>query len=530
VEFLQTIANVVGVLKERERALSGLHMRERALDSISQGITITDESLPEPAIIYTNPAFARMSGYAVSEITGMPSSSFMTSNPPPGLAERLALARAERREVRFDSPAKRKNGSTFLDHVTASPIVNADGDLTNYVSIHEDITEARQRDERLHESQKMEAVGQLTGGIAHDFNNLLTVVRANAEDMREELKDSPLLHRQADMVLQAATRGADLVQQLMAFARKQELEPKVVDINAMLEAFTNLVRRTLQENVRMEVVKDKNIPVVKVDPGRLENAILNLSINARDAMPDGGTITIETGTVTLDAAYEVENPGIRAGKYVLIAVSDTGIGMTKDVMEKAFQPFFTTKEVGQGTGLGLSMVYGFVKQSGGHAKIYSEVGRGTTVKIFLPPTQESLLDDAATEDRAVQTQGSGKILLVEDDDLVRESVESKLLRLGYTVTPVCSAAEAIQMLERNPHFDLVFTDVIMPGAMTGADLTRDVMRRWPGIKVLMTSGYTEASALGKVKMPEGVRLLSKPYSNADLANAFRDVLESVTAV
>ena len=529
VEFLQTLANVVGMLKERERNLTRLSLRDRALSSISQGIVVTDERHAHPMVIYANPALARMTGYSLEELIGLPSKAFLPPNPPPGLAEQLALARAKRREVRFDTQTKRKDGTTFLDHVSASPIVNAEGDLTHYVSIHEDITQARQRDERMHESQRMEAVGQLTGGIAHDFNNLLTVVRANAEDMRDELKDSPLLRRQADMVLQAATRGADLVQQLMAFARKQELEPKVVDLNAMLDSFTKLVGRTLQENVQIDVIKGKDIPPIKVDPGRLENALLNLSINARDAMPEGGTITIETLTATLDQSYAAENPGVRAGRYALIAISDTGTGMTKEVAEKAFQPFFTTKEVGQGTGLGLSMVYGFVRQSGGHAKIYSELGHGTTIKIYLPPTEGAVATES-TSGRTIQVKGSGNVLLVEDDELVRESVYSKLLRLGYIVTPVCSAAEALETLEKNPHFDLVFTDVIMPGSMTGADLTRDVMRRWPGIKVLMTSGYTEASALGKVKMPEGVRLLSKPYSNADLAQAFRDVLEAAPAV
>jgi CheY-like chemotaxis protein len=241
-------------------------------------------------------------------------------------------------------------------------------------------------------------------------------------------------------------------------------------------------------------------------------------------MPDGGKIIIETHVSNLDRDYAAENPGVHPGRYVVVAVTDTGAGMTKDVVEKAFQPFFTTKEVGQGTGLGLSMVYGFVRQSGGHAKIYSEVGHGTTVRIYLPPTDAAVAVEMP-EERTAKASGSGSVLLVEDDDLVRESVESKLLRLGYTVTPVASAADALKTLEKNPYFDLVFTDVIMPGAMTGADLTRDVLRRWPSIKVLMTSGYTEASALGKVNMPPGVRLLSKPYSNADLAQAFREVLD-----
>jgi len=529
VEFLSTLLNLIVAVRERHEALTRLRLRDRALESISQGITISDESSPDTPIIYTNPAFAKMTGYSVAEIIGLKSKHFLASDAPAGILDVISLNRAKRRAARFESRTRRRDGTSFLDSVATSPIFNAEGELTHYVAVHEDMTESHQRDLQLRESQKMEAVGQLTGGIAHDFNNLLTVVKANAEDLKSELGSAPVLERQADMVLQAADRGADLVRQLMAFARKQELEPKLINLNAVLDSFVKLVRRTMPENIIIDVVQHQNLPQVRVDPSRLENAALNLIINARDAMHDGGRIVIETGVSTLDQDYIKLNPGIRTGEYVLVSVSDTGDGMTKAVLEKAFQPFFTTKEIGRGTGLGLSMVYGFVKQSGGHAKLYSEVGHGTTVKIYLPPASSGV-EDAGEDAQSVggtQHRGSGRILLVEDDELVRESVCAKLERLGYRITAVESAAAAIAALEEDAAYNLVFTDVIMPGAMSGADLAREVRYRWPTIALLMTSGYTEASALGKVKMPEGVRLLSKPYSNADLVDSLETAMARV---
>lgn len=385
----------------------------------------------------------------------------------------------------------------------------------------------RQRERQYSQAQKMEAVGQLTGGIAHDFNNLLTVIHANAEDLIDELKAAPLLARQADMILQAAGRGADLVRQLMAFARKQTLRPELIDIGALIESVARLLQRTLQKNIVFEIVHRAEASWVNVDPGSLENALINLAINARDAMPQGGSLTIETANATLTEQINEYGARIEAGRYLHLAVKDTGMGMSDEVRAKAFEPFFTTKEVGKGTGLGLSMVYGFVQQSGGHARIDSAPGSGTAINIFLPLAAPPA---AKTEPlkAAVGAPGgasSAAILLVEDDELVRQSVESRLLRLGYRVTAVETAADAIATLEQNPAFNLVFTDVIMPGTMTGADLARQVLARWPGIKVLATSGYTESTMLGKVQIPAGVLLLSKPYSNAELAKTVGDALQ-----
>ncbi|MHB1204193.1 MAG: ATP-binding protein, partial [Rhodospirillaceae bacterium] len=387
--------------------------------------------------------------------------------------------------------------------------------------------EVRVHEQKLAQAQKMETVGQLTGGLAHDFNNLLTVIKGASEDLMEETAAVPHLAAQVKMIQQATSRGVDLVRQLMAFSRKQELNPAAVDLNALLETTASLLRKAVPETIAIAIERGADLPAVFVDSGTLENVILNLAMNARDAMPDGGTLAIATSTATLDDAYAADQPEVKPGLYVQLSVCDTGSGMPEEVVARAFDPFFTTKESGKGTGLGLSMVYGFVKQSGGHVRIYSEAGHGTAIKIYLPPMAGAVLKAAAPEAPAAnrgQAATAARILLVEDDDLVRSSVEIKLLRLGHAVTPVSNPGLALEALEGGAGFDLVFTDIIMPGPMTGADLARVVMERWPAIKILATSGYTESTLLGKITVPAGVRLLSKPYANTDLIAAIEAVL------
>jgi signal transduction histidine kinase/ActR/RegA family two-component response regulator len=392
------------------------------------------------------------------------------------------------------------------------------------------VTERLKNEAQLRHNERLDAVGSLTGGIAHDFNNLLTVIKATAEDLISELGDSPM-RQSAEMALEAADRGAELVRHLMAFARKQELTPTQINVNTLTEAVVKLIRRTLPSNISIKFVKKDGLPLVNMDAGRLENALLNLAVNARDAMPDGGELVLETSMAELDSQYARENSDVQAGRYVLVAISDTGTGMPQEVIDHAFEPFFTTKGVGKGTGLGLSMVYGLIKQSGGHAKIYSVVGKGTTIKLYLPvgAATEKSVEKSEAAPAPTGEVSSGRILLVEDDELVRKSVTVKLKRLGYDITPVNSAAEAVAMLEQTSDFKLMLSDVMMPGTMTGADLAREVQHRWPHIGVLLSSGYTESSIGGKVRIPDGVRLLSKPYSNSDLASALKETLAKQVA-
>jgi CheY-like chemotaxis protein len=325
------------------------------------------------------------------------------------------------------------------------------------------------------------------------------------------------------LIDQAATRGADLTQQLLAFARRQPLEPRETDVNDLVVNTAKLLRPTLGEQIEIESMLEEDAWRAMIDPSQLSSALINLAVNARDAMPDGGKLTLETGNVMLDEAYSQSNPEVKPGPYVMVAVSDTGAGIPATVRDKVFEPFFTTKEIGKGTGLGLSMVYGFVKQSGGHIKIYSEEGHGTTIKLYLPRTAEESLPIADVASATV-TGGNEAILVVEDDELVRNYVIAQLNSLGYATLAAASAAEALALVEGGARFDLLFTDVIMPGGMNGRQLADALTRRWPSLRVLYTSGYTENAIVHHGRLDPGVALLNKPYRKTDLAQKIREVL------
>jgi PAS domain S-box-containing protein len=388
-------------------------------------------------------------------------------------------------------------------------------------------------EEALRQAQKMEAVGQLTGGIAHDFNNLLTVVTGNIARAQRALEErqlaDPRLNRSLENAMKGADRAAALTQRLLAFARRQPLTPKPIDVDRLVTGLSDLLQRTLGEQVRLEIVTSPGLWRVEADPNQLESAILNLGLNARDAMPKGGELTIETANAQLDASYVAGQSEVPPGQYVMIAVTDTGEGMAKDVLDRAFEPFFTTKEVGKGTGLGLSMIYGFVKQSGGHVKLYSEEGQGTTIKIYLP----RLLGDAMAEPedgfaRRAAEAGSARetILVVEDDVDVRGYTVECLQELGYRVLEAHDGPSALHQLERfDGKIDLLFTDVVMP-RMSGAELTAETRRLQPGLKVLYTSGYTRNAVDHNGRLDPGIEMIAKPFTFESLAQKVRDVLDS----
>ncbi len=387
-----------------------------------------------------------------------------------------------------------------------------------------DITEQRDMESRLRQAQRLEAIGQLTGGIAHDFNNLLTVIIGNAEMMVLRLPDNDPLRPLADLTLAAAERGADLTHRLLAFARKQALEPKAVDVNLLLGNMDALLRRTLGEQVELRWIGARRLCKAFIDASQLEGAVLNLCINARDAMAKGGHITIETANVALDENYADKHLEVTPGEYVMVAVSDTGSGMTPDVVAHAFEPFFTTKGHGKGSGLGLSMVHGFVKQSGGHVKIYTELGHGTTVKLYLPRARDGALVAPLAADAPI-TGGHEKVLLVEDDDHVREFALVQLKNLGYKVTVARDGHEALAIIKQTPDFDLLFTDVVMPGGMKGPELAVAARKINPALRVLYTSGYTENAIVHHGRLDPGIHLLNKPYRRHDLALKLRQALD-----
>lgn len=388
-----------------------------------------------------------------------------------------------------------------------------------------DVTEQRSLEERMRQSQKMEVIGQMTGGVAHDFNNLLTVILGNAELLADQLQDRERLKALAEMTASAAQRGAQLTHRLLAFARRQPLEPKPVDVNSLVTGMEGLFRRTFSEDIEIDLVPHDGLWVTELDPGQLEVALLNLVVNARDAMPDGGKLTIEMDNVELDEDYASRHTEVEPGSYVMISVSDTGCGMSKEVIERAFEPFFTTKDIGKGSGLGLSMVFGFVKQSGGHAKIYSEEGEGTTVRLYFPRVKSAevqVIEHRADDD---VTGGSEHILVVEDDTLVREHLVAQLRDLGYRVTDASSGPEAYEIIKRMDDIDLLFTDVVMPGGMNGRQLADAALKLRPGLKVLFTSGYTENAIIHHGRLDAGVLLLSKPYRRQEMAAKVRKALE-----
>ncbi|MEQ1490948.1 MAG: ATP-binding protein, partial [Terricaulis sp.] len=388
-----------------------------------------------------------------------------------------------------------------------------------------DVTDRLSLEEQLKQSQRLDAIGQLTGGVAHDFNNLLTVVLGNSEALVERLSDQPALRHLAQITLTVAERGAELTHRLLAFSRRQALEPRSVDANQLLSGMVPLLKRTLAEDIEITFVPGAELWPAVIDPSQLEGAVLNLCINARDAMSGGGRLTVETENVHLDGNYAGQNAEVAAGDYVMVAVSDTGVGIPSANLGRVFDPFFTTKEIGKGTGLGLSMVYGFVKQSGGHVKIYSEVGIGTVVKLYLPRSDSAPGQVVKPERELADLAGTEKILLVEDDDLVRAHAESILSTLGYRVIVANDGPSALEIMQRDDTVELLFTDVVMPGGMTGRVLADRAIALRPNLRVLYTSGYTQNSIVHDGRVDEGVLLLSKPYSRLDLAQKVRAALD-----
>ena len=381
-----------------------------------------------------------------------------------------------------------------------------------------DITQQRVLAEQMIQAQKLESLGRLTGGVAHDFNNLLTVILGNAEMLVEQSAPGATEHLLAEMIFGAAQRGAAMTQRLLAFARKQALEPVPSNLNELITNTDQLVRHSLGGHIEIDMVRAAGLWPTLVDPGQLESALLNLAINARDAMPDGGRLTIETANANLDKAYAAKHSGVAPGEYVMLAVSDSGTGIASEMLARVFEPFYTTKQIGKGTGLGLAMVYGFVMQSKGHIAIYSELEHGTTVKIYLPRLVNAEVTVApASDTERVQVGNNQLILLAEDDAMVRAYARGQLEELGYRVIEAASGADALELLHVRDDIDLLFTDVVMPGGMSGRQLADAAQAVRPALPILYTSGYTQDAIIHHGRLEPGAMLLSKPYRRAEMA-------------
>jgi PAS domain S-box-containing protein len=418
---------------------------------------------------------------------------------------------------------KRDGGVVWLEN--RSSIVSWEGQPATLRTVV-DISERKQIEQQLRQAQKMEAIGQLTGGLAHDFNNLLSVIMINTQLVADRIGQDRKAAEMINAALGATMRGAELTKRLLAFSRQQILEPEEIDIDAVVAEMGSLLRQTIGETIEIEILRTQDLWSSRVDRTQLESALLNLALNARDAMPSGGALTIETGNIELDEDYTGVNAGITPGQYVLLAVSDNGVGMTPEVLQCAFEPFFSTKEVGAGTGLGLSMIYGFVKQSNGHIKLYSEPGRGTTVKMYFPrdrrPTTPT---ENRREENGKTSGGHERILVVEDQVSVRESLVVLLSGLGYELYEAETGRAALDVIKANPNIDLILTDVVMPGNVDGPTLARIVHDSYPKTRVLLMSGYTHRVISRDNQLDDGVEVIAKPFHNKDLARKIREVLD-----
>ena len=520
INFLRAIAFVLAADAEQRKAEATLRLRDRALEAIGEGILITDAAEFDNPVIYVNPAFERLTGYSKDEAIGRNARFLQGKETDTKTLAHIRSSVETEAAFRGSVLNYRKDGASFWNGLTISPIRDANGATSHFVGILSDETERIQLASELRQAQKMEALGHLTGGVAHDFNNLLAVILGNSEILFDEISD-PDLKSTAELVMTTAEKGADLTQRLLAFGRRQALHPEPLQLGCVIASLQDMLSRTLGNQVRLETKSTADQPA-SVDRSLFESAMLNLALNARDAMPNGGLLTVATDVVHCS---EVLAGGLLPGDYVRVKVTDTGKGMAQDVLERAFDPFFTTKGVGRGSGMGLSMVYGFAKQSGGHVSIESKIGQGATVRLYLPVSQEAEVRPVAIDAGAEPLSASGheRILLVEDEPQVRRFVSTQLAGLGYSVVEAEAGAPALEILKAEANIDLLFTDLLMPGGMSGFDLVQRAREFLPDLKVLLTTGYAaETDALiANIKEP----ILKKPYKKQQLAQALRSVLE-----
>lgn len=553
--------------KQSENALARSNDRFRAAVNAIHGVLWTNT--PDGRMLGEQQGWASLTGQSFEEYQNYGWSNAVHPDDRAGSVASWQAAVASKATYIWEHRVRRHDGLYRTFSIRGVPIIDASGEIEEWVGVHTDITEQRaaeaslqehasslerqirhrlraeeqlkqlneslearveaeiaerrQTERALQQAQKMESIGQLTGGVAHDFNNLLQVVAGNLQLLAKDIAGNENAERRVTNALAGVSRGAKLASQLLAFGRRQALEPRVINIGRFIAGMDDLLRRSLGEAVEVEVIASGGLWNTYADPTQVENALLNLAINARDAMEGSGKLTIEVGNAFLDQDYARTHAEVAAGQYVLLAVTDTGFGMAPDILEKVFEPFFSTKPEGKGTGLGLSMVYGFVKQSGGHVKIYSEVGQGTTVKVYLPRS-------VADEDREVIVQGgpvvggTETVLVVEDDEEVRNTVIETLTDLGYRVLSAKDAQAGLNVVESGIPIDVIFTDVVMPGPLKSREMARRAKERLPNLAVLFTSGYTENSIVHGGILDVGVELLSKPYTREALARRIRHVI------
>jgi two-component system cell cycle sensor histidine kinase/response regulator CckA len=510
-------------ITERKRAEEARVRLATAIEQAGESVVITDTA---GTIQYVNPAFERITGYSQAEAIGQNPRILKSGKHNPAFYQTLWATITAGQVWQGRLVNRKKDGSLYTEDATISPVRDESGAIVNYVAVKRDVTRELQLEEQYYQAQKMEAIGRLTAGVAHDFNNILTAINGFSELVSLGMAPDDPLQDSVKKVLSSGQRAAGLVRQLMAFSRKQIVQPAVLNLNEVLANVDKMLRRIIGEDVELQSIPAPGLWLTRADPVQVEQIILNLAVNARDAMPDGGKLTIETANVTLDAAYAAGHLGTPPGEYVLLAVGDTGTGMSEEVKSHLFEPFFTTKELGRGTGLGLATVYGIVKQSGGDIRVYSEEGVGTTFKVYLPRVGPAVPRSAPAPVRVEMPAGRETVLLVEDDEGTRELARRILLGLGYTLVEARDGQEALRLAADYPGpIHLLLTDVVLPG-MGGVAMAEQLVRSRPGLKTLFMSGYTDNAIAHHGVLEPGLAFLQKPFGPMELARKVRAVLDA----
>ncbi|SFU85851.1 PAS domain S-box-containing protein [Methylobacterium sp. 174MFSha1.1] len=504
-----------------------------AVETTRMPMIVTDPHQPDNPIVFANQAFLRMTGYRPEELVGTNCRFLQGPETDRETVSEVRRAIAERKEIATEILNYRKDGSTFWNALFISPVYDKKGELVYFFGSQLDVSRRRDAEQALHQAQKMEALGQLTGGIAHDFNNLLQVI-GGYTDVVLALAEHPRIDASrltgAGEAIRAATdRAARLTHQLLAFARKQRLDGRALNLNTLVRGMNEITGRTLGDHIVVKTELAPDLWNCRIDPTQAEVALLNVLLNARDAMPGGGTVTIRTENLTIDDEMALLLL-VRPGAYAVVQMQDTGLGMPPEILARVMEPFFTTKEEGRGTGLGLAMVYGFAKQSGGTVRITSEVGQGTNVRLLFPATDQAVVAERRPAPRATDRTGTETILVVDDRTDVAETARVILDDFGYTVLVAHGAEEALDLLDSSGKVDLLFSDLIMPGGMNGVLLARAARERQPRIKVLLTTGYAEASIERTDAGGSEFEIINKPYRRMELARRVRLTLDGPTGV
>jgi two-component system cell cycle sensor histidine kinase/response regulator CckA len=508
-------------ITERTRAEAENARLVTAIEQSGEGVMITNTT---GDIEYVNPAFTRITGYALEEVLGRNPRILKSGKQDPTLYQRLWATILKGEIWHGELVNRRKDGKLYTEEMNIAPVRDSRGDITHFIATKHDVTERKHLEDQLRQAQKMEAVGRLAGGVAHDFNNLLTVINGYSDMLLDRVTGSDPTRGPVEEIRRAGDRAASLTRQLLAFSRQQVLEPKVLDLNELVADGEEMLRRLIGEDIDLAVVRASRLGRVKADPGQIFQILMNLAVNARDAMPQGGKLTIETSDVEFDEARAQRHP-IAPGRYVMLAVSDTGVGMDADTQARMFEPFFTTKEKGKGTGLGLAMVYGTVKQSGGFIWVYSEPGRGTTLKIHLPRVEEVHELVRTSQPQRHSSAGTETVLLLEDEEAVRTLASVILQSSGYKVLESRSPEDALRIGEQcKEPIDLLLTDMVMP-RMSGRQVAEHLASLRPALRVIFMSGYTDNALVHDGALEARSAFLQKPFTPLALARKVREVLD-----